>query len=167
MLWQKFIQQATYHEQNQRYYGEQAAYHHNYIDRQAESYSGSFASRLAGVGRRMWNMVTSGFKRMANGVRRTFYGEPTEEKLFDDQLEDVAGPLGDLFGPSEAVQDIVASNAWTVPAAGLATGLLFQTQIEDLVEDLIGKQFCSSRFQIVYILISSPYQALPDEFPFM
>ena len=152
MLWQKFIQQATYHEQNQRYYGEQAAYHHNYIDRQAESYSGSFATRLAGVGRRMWNMVTSGFKRMANGVRRTFYGEPTEEKLFDDQLEDVAGPLGDLFGPSEAVQDIVASNAWTVPAAGLATGLLFQTQIEDLVEDLIGKQFLSSLFQIIYIL---------------
>ena len=103
---------------------------------------------------------------MANGVRRTFYGEPPAEKLFDDQLEDVAGPLGDLFGPSEAVQDIVASNAWTVPAAGLATGLLFQTQIEDLVEDLIGKQFCSSRFQIVYI-ISSLYQAWPDEFPFM
>ena len=65
-------------------------------------------------------MVRSGFRRMANGLRRTIYGEPV-----------------DRFGGS--LEDIIAARFWTVPAAGIATGLLFRPQIEELIEDLIGR----------------------------
>ena len=63
-------------------------------------------------------MVRSGFRRMANGLRRTIYGDPFER---------------------QGVEEIFASNVWTVPAAGIATGLLFRPQIEELIEDLIGR----------------------------
>ena len=63
-------------------------------------------------------MVRSGFRRMANGLRRTIYGDPFERQGFEE---------------------IIASNVWTVPAAGIATGLLFRPQIEELIEDLIGR----------------------------
>ena len=66
----------------------------------------------------VWNFVQSGFRRMTSGFRRAIGGE---ERL------------------GGSVDEIIASNVWTIPAAGIATGLLFQDQIEELIEDLIGR----------------------------
>ena len=63
-------------------------------------------------------MVRSGFRRMANGLRRTIYGDPFERQGFEE---------------------IIASNVWTIPVAGIATGFLFRSEIEGLIEDLTGK----------------------------
>ena len=67
----------------------------------------------------VWNMLTSGFRRMANGLRRTIYGVQPDEK----QLP--------------GIPDLVSSNAWAIPVAGVASGLVFREQIEDLIEDII------------------------------
>ena len=58
---------------------------------------------------------------MANGIRRTFYGD----NYIDERQADFVGGL-------------LSSGAWTVPAAGMASGLLFRNEIEDVVENLIG-----------------------------
>ena len=61
---------------------------------------------------------------MANGIRRTFYGD----NYVDDRQADSVGGL-------------LSSPAWTVPAAGVATGLLFRNEIEDVIETLIGMDY--------------------------
>ena len=91
------------------------------IDSQAESAVGSFATNLADVGRGIWNGLTSGFRRVTNSVRRTFYGEsPAEKQAF-------------------ALQAIASSGAWAFPAAGVATALVFRTQIEEMIDDMFSK----------------------------
>ena len=79
------------------------------------------ASNLADVGRGIWNGVTSGIRRVSNSLRRTFYGESPDEKQFS------------------SIQTIVSSGAWAFPAAGVATALVFRTQIEGIIDDLLGK----------------------------
>ena len=58
---------------------------------------------------------------MASGIRRTFYGD----NYVDDRQADI-------------IDGFLTSNAWTVPAAGIASGLLFRNEITDVIEDLIG-----------------------------
>ena len=76
---------------------------------------------MADVGRGIWNEVTSGFKRVRNNLRRTFYGESPDEKQ------------------SSALLNIASSGAWAFPAAGVATALVFRTQIEGIIDDFFGK----------------------------
>ena len=61
-------------------------------------------------------MVQSGFRRMTSGFRRAIGGQERQ-----------------------GVEQIIASNVWTIPAVGVATGFLFRTQIEELIEDLAGR----------------------------
>ena len=70
----------------------------------------------------MWNFFTSGFKKVATGIRRTFYGH----NYVDDRQADI-------------IDGFVSSNAWTVPAVGIASGLLFRDELSDVLEDLIGR----------------------------
>ena len=110
-----------HYQQNQRYYDSQAAYIQHKIDRQAESDVGSFTTNLADVGRGIWNGVTSGLRRVTNSIRRAFYEEKPEEKQ------------------AFALQAIASSGAWAFPAAGVATALVFRTQIEGIIDDIFGK----------------------------
>ena len=90
-------------------------------DSQTESAIGSFATNLADVGRGIWNGLTSGFRRVTNGLRRTFYGEsPADKQAF-------------------ALQAIASSGAWAFPAAGVATALVFRTQIEEIIDEMLSK----------------------------
>ena len=61
---------------------------------------------------------------MANGIRRTFYGD----NYVDDRQADFVGGL-------------LSSPAWIVPATGVASGLLFRNEIEDVIENLIGMDY--------------------------
>ena len=90
-------------------------------DNQSEPAVGSFTTNLADVGRGIWNGVTSGIRRVTNSLRRTFYGESPDEKQFS------------------AVQTIASSNGWAFPAAGVATALVFRTQIEGIIDSFFGK----------------------------
>ena len=87
---------------------------------------GTFASKIADLGRGVWSYLTSGFRSVANEIRRTFYGD----KYFDDRTTDV-------------IDGLISSGAWTVPAVGVASGLLFRNEIEDVVENLIGIDYIS------------------------
>ena len=70
----------------------------------------------------MLNFFTSGFRKIATGIRRTFYGH----NYVDDRQADI-------------IDGFVSSNAWTVPAVGIASGLLFRDELSDVIEDLIGR----------------------------
>ena len=95
-------------------------------DSPAGSDDGSFPNQLADAGRRMWNGVLSGFKRVKNRIQKTFQGESASEKQ-------------SLSEPSSALQNIASSSAWAFPAAGLATALIFRTQIEEVFENIFSK----------------------------
>ena len=74
----------------------------------------------------MWNGVLTGFNRVKNKLQKTFQGESPSEKQ-------------SLSEPSSALQNIASSSAWLFPAGGVATALLFRTQIEELFGDFFGK----------------------------
>ena len=74
----------------------------------------------------MWNGVLSGFKRVKNRLHKTFQGELPSEKQ-------------SLSEPSSALKNIASASAWIFPAGGVATALLFRTQIEELFGDFFGK----------------------------
>ena len=95
-------------------------------DSPAGSADGFFSNQLADAGRRMWNGVLSGFKRVKNKLQNTFQGESPSEKQ-------------SLSEPSSALQNIASSSAWLFPAGGVATALLFRTQIEELFGNFFGK----------------------------
>ena len=84
---------------------------------------------MARFGRLMWKEVLTGLRRVSNSFRRTFHDESTDEKQ----------ALNDIDGPSSALQNIASSGAWVFPAAGLATALLFRTQIEEVFEYFFSK----------------------------
>ena len=76
---------------------------------------------MADVGRGIWSGLTSGFRRVTNSVRRTFYGESPDEKQ------------------AFALQAVASSGAWAFPAAGVATALVFRTQIEGMIDEMFSK----------------------------
>ena len=58
--------------------------------------------------------------------KTTFQGESPSEKQ-------------SLSEPSSALQNIASSSAWLFPAGGVATALLFRTQIEGMIDEMFSK----------------------------
>ena len=82
----------------------------------------------------MLNGVLSGFKRVKNGLQRTFQVELQSEKQSSSE-------------PSSSLQNIASSSAWLFPAGGVATAILFRNQIEELFDDFFSK---SASVEILY-----------------
>ena len=115
--------------QAQGYYNPESVYLQHDYNSQTESTEGSPANQLAVSGRVMWNEVLSGFRRLRNSLRRAFYEESPAEKQ----------AVNNIARPSSALRNIAASSAWAFPAAGLATALLFRTQIEEVIDNFLSK----------------------------
>ena len=128
-LFPQLIYQCLYFKQAHGYYEPQAVYFQNDYNSQTESTEGSLATHLAGFGRLLWNEVLTGLRRVSDSFRRTFYEESSVEKQ----------ALNNIDGPSSSLQNIASSGAWAFPAAGIATALLFRTQIEEIFEYFLSK----------------------------
>ena len=80
------------------------------------------SSKIGDVCRKIWKSFTYKLKRVAIAIRRLFYGD----SYIDEKQSDISDGL-------------ILSKAWTVPATGIATWLLFRNEFSYIIENLIGE----------------------------
>ena len=104
----------------QHYHDFQNGHNYDYVGRQTDTFE-SIQNNPEDDDTGLWGRFTSGFRRILNGIRKTFYGETADNKQEESNV------ISNLAFPVVAVG---------VPAAGV--GIIFQQQITDLLNSLAG-----------------------------